>query len=172
MKASSGGNVRIGIVSFITLVSVLLLAVLSVLCVVSANAASTTANRQASSATELYEVDGMGQAILASVDEQLAAAKASGQTASQAAVRIQSNAVSVQTRAIELAGSNAADGLTMSIEVSGTTVKISVSADGGRTLEAAAQINDDLTYTLQSWKTSTTQTTSQTNLWGGVSTTN
>lgn len=172
MKSSSGGNVRIGIVSFITLVSVLLLAVLSVLCVVSANAASATANRQASSATELYEVDGMGQAILASVDEQLADAKAAGKTASQTAVSIQANAVAVQTRAIELAGSNTADGLAMSLEVNGTTVKISVSGDGGRTLEATAQINDDLTYTLQSWKTSTTQTTSQTNLWGGASTTN
>lgn len=176
MKASSGGNVRIGIVSFMTLVSIVLLAVLSVLCVVTANAAGATANRQATSSTELYEVDGMGQALLASIDEELAAGETAGETAEQAAARIQANVGEVAARAEQIAGaegSKLADGaedLTTSIEVNGTTVRFSITGPGGRTLDAEAQINDDLGYELRSWKMSTTQTASEESLWGGATT--
>ena len=178
MKASSGGNVRIGIVSFMTLLSVILLAVLSVLCVVTANAANATANRQAASSTELYEVDGMGQALLASIDEELEASAAAGESVEQAASRIQSGAGEVTARAERIASDTDSDAdsdadsdeLTTSIEVNGTTVRFSVTGPYGRTLNAEAQIGDDLGYELRSWKISTTQTASEESLWGGTTT--
>lgn len=174
MKASSGGNVRIGIVSFMTLLSVILLAVLTVLCVVTAKAANATANRQAASSTELYEVDGMGQALLASIDEELAESAAAGESAEQGASRIQAGAGEVTARAERIAsdaGENtSADGLATSIEVNGTTVRFSVTGPCGRTLNAEAQIGDDLSYELRSWKISTTQTASEESLWGGTTT--
>ncbi len=177
MKTSSGGNIRIGIVSFMTLVSILLLAVLSVLCVVSANAAAATASRQASSTTELYQVDGMGQALLASMDEELAKSAAAGETAEQAAARIQANLASVESRATQVASAQAADssegdGLSLSVEVEGAAVHFSVSGAKGRLLDAQVQITQDLGYRVTSWKTSTTQTATGENLWGGASTAN
>lgn len=176
MKASSGGNIRIGIVSFMTLVSILLLAVLSVLCVVSANAAAATASRQASSTAELYQVDGMGQALLASMDEELEKAASAGETAEQAAARIQANLASVESRAAQVASAQAADssddGLSVSVEVEGAAVRFSVSGAKGRLLDAQVQITQDLGYQVTSWKTSTTQTASGESLWGGASTAN
>lgn len=176
MKTSSGGNIRIGIVSFMTLVSILLLAVLSVLCVVSANAAAATASRQASSSTELYQVDGMGQALLASMDEELAKSAAAGETAEQAAARIQANLASVESRASQIASAQAADSsdddLSVSVEVEGAAVRFSVSGAKGRLLDAQVQITQDLGYQVTSWKTSTTQTATGENLWGGASTAN
>lgn len=174
MRASSGGNVRIGIVSFMTLLSVILLAILSVLCVVTANAAGATASRQAASSTELYEVDGMGQALLASIDEELGEAAAAGESAGEAAARIQADAGKIEARAAQLAGAQnpGAGELSVSLSVDGAVVRFSATGPVGRTLDAAARINDDLSYELQSWKMSTTQTASEESLWGGASTTN
>ncbi|WP_321973149.1 hypothetical protein [Paratractidigestivibacter sp.] len=167
MKRGSGGNVRIGIVSFITLVSVLLLAMLAVLCTVSANAAKVTATRQSTFTTKLYEVDGAGQALVAAIDEKLEACAKSGESASIAAGRVQVGSADLQARALELSG---ADDLQISLTVSGQNVSFSITGTGGRFLDAQLTINDDLSYTLQSWKTSTTQTASEESLWGGAST--
>ncbi len=175
MRSSSGGNIRIGSVSFATLLSIILLAVLSVLCVVTANAANATANRQAASSTELYAVDSMGQALLAAMDEELAASAAAGESAAQAAARIQGNTAELEARAAQLAGAQApqaAVNLSVSLLVSDAEVRFSVTGPDGRTLNATATINDDLSYKLQSWKMSTTQTASGESLWSGTSATN
>lgn len=164
----NGGNVRMGIVSFITLVSVLLLAVLTVLCVVTANATSATASREADSVASLYRVDACGQALLSQVDAQLAKSKSAGENASAAADHVRASLNSSKARALELAG--AGDGsVTLDAGVSGTTLSFTVTAESGRTLAAEVRVNDDLTYTVSSWKTTTAQSQTVENLWGGAS---
>lgn len=167
-QRKNGGNVRIGIVSFITLVSVLLLAVLTVLCVVTANATSATASREATSVTSLYEVDACGQALLSQVDAQLAKSKAAGENANAAADHVRTSLNTITARALELA--DASDGsVTLDASVSGATLSFTATAGSGRTLEAKVRVNDDLTYTISSWKTTTAQSQQPAdNLWGGA----
>lgn len=162
-KATS--NVRIGIVSFITLISVLLLAVLSVLCVSTARATSATTERQATSVSELYEVDAVGQAILATVDGKLAGFAKNGESATFAASHLNAQIADIATDAFELAGVD--DGVQVSSDYDGKTFSFTVSSDDDRTLEAQIELDSDLSYTITSWKTSTTQTVSETSLWGG-----
>ena len=141
-RRGSGGNVRIGIVSFITLVSVLLLAVLSVLCVTTARATASTASRQADSATGLYEVDAAGQGMLAAIDSQLAQSRSAHESAG-------------------------VDDVQINADVKDANISFTIKTTDGRELDAEVAVNDDLTYTVSSWKTSTTQAQTQQNLWGG-----
>lgn len=163
-RRGSGGNVRIGIVSFITLVSVLLLAVLSVLCVTTARATASTASRQADSATGLYEVDAAGQGMLAAIDSQLAQSRSAHESAGVAASRVQLVMPSTQSRALELSG---VDDVQINADVKDANISFTIKTTDGRELDAEVSVNDDLTYTVSSWKTSTTQAQTQQNLWGG-----
>ena len=163
-RRGSGGNVRIGIVSFITLVSVLLLAVLSVLCVTTARATASTASRQADSATGLYEVDAAGQGMLAAIDSQLAQSRSAHESAGVAASRVQLVMPSIQSRALELSG---VDDVQINADVKDANISFTIKTTDGRELDAEVAVNDDLTHTVSSWKTSTTQAQTQQNLWGG-----
>ena len=72
MARRTGEGVRIGPITLLTLVSVLLLAVLAMLCVTTTHATEAMAQRQADALSQTYELDAFGQALLAQIDEQIA----------------------------------------------------------------------------------------------------
>ncbi len=178
MARKSTGNVRIGIVSFITLLAILLMSVLAVLCVVTARATWATTQKQATSVDETYQIDAVGQAVLAQIDAQAATYKVQGGSAAQVIASVGANAAKIQTAALEsvsaataddaAATSDAATSMELSLSTSGNSVNFSVSAANGRKLEARVSITDSLSYKIDEWKMSTAQTQQEENLWSGA----
>lgn len=152
-------NVRIGPISLLTLISVLLLAVLAVLCVTSANAANAMSQRQASALEETYALDASGQRVLAAIDEELH--NANGSSGSFAASTV---GVHLQRQLDSLA----ADSQTINVQTDGSRIEFTVSASDGKALSAAVRISDNLTYSVEEWKTTTTQTEPERTLWSGA----
>lgn len=72
MARRTGEGVRIGPITLLTLVSVLLLAVLAMLCITTTHATEAMAQRQADALSQTYELDAFGQALLAQIDDQIA----------------------------------------------------------------------------------------------------
>lgn len=159
MANKKTGGVRIGPISLLTLVSVLLLAVLSVLCVTTTNAANAMSQRQAANATETYEVEACGQAMVAAIDEKITGAD----DPLDAITREIDN---VRARALEIAD---ASDLDLTASVDGSEVSFTVATDDGRTLDAVVVV-DGSSYTIKSWKMTTTQQDSSASLWAGTDT--
>ena len=157
-------NVRIGPISLLTLISVLLLSVLAVLCVTSANAAQAMSQRQAAALTATYDLDSCGQNTLAAIDEELQGMSGSSGSfaASVVGVRLQN----VQQDALAATGS---DEYSITTQVDGALIEFTVSANDGKSLEAAIRVNDDMTYTGEKWKTATTQAEPEQVLWTSAS---
>ncbi len=170
MAKKTAGNVRIGIVSFITLLAILLMSVLAVLCVVTARATWATTQKQGVSVSETYQIDGVGQAILSQVDAQVAKTAAQGGTAAQAVAYVKANATKIQTDALTQVEATDA-GLDVSFSVDGNNVEFTVVAANGRTLDAVVTVTDALACDITQWKMSTAQAEAQTNLWSGSSAT-
>lgn len=63
MARRTGEGVRIGPITLLTLVSVLLLAVLAMLCITTTHATEAMAQRQADALSQTYELDAFGQAL-------------------------------------------------------------------------------------------------------------
>ncbi len=172
MARKSTGNVRIGIVSFITLLAILLMSVLAVLCVVTARATWATTQKQATSVDETYQIDAVGQAVLSQIDAQAATYKTQGGSAAQVIASVGANAAKIQTAALEsvstAAAGDAATSMELSLSTSGNSVNFSVSAANGRKLEACVSITDSLSYKIDEWKMSTAQTQQEENLWSGA----
>lgn len=164
MAQRSSGNVRMGIVSFITLVSVVLLAVLSVLCIVTANATDATAQRQATSTRAQYALDSAAQRCLSAVDGYLAQGTSAGESASQAVARVLADADGTLS-----AAGNTTDGITLSstTQASDNTFELVFSHTDGRTLQVVLSISDDLAYSIDAWQTATVKTDSADALWSG-----
>ena len=173
MAQKATGNIRMGIVSFITLVSVLLLAVLSVLCIVTANATRATAQRQAESVTGLYAADAEGQRFLAAVDSYLVQSKQAGESAQAAVKRIVADTDGTLAQAMAQGGAAAEQGgdkadsevLTYSFTGEGRTLYLTVTHRDGRVLQASMSIDDDLDCVVDTWATSTAQAGSSEALW-------
>lgn len=159
-----------GIVSFITLVSVLLLAVLSVLCIVTANASRATAQRQASSIADLYTADSAGQRCLAAIDGYLAESKQVGESAQAAVKRVAADLDGTLAQAMAPDGDTASEGLTYSLAGDGRTLDLVITHQDGRVLQAALSVDDDLDCVIDAWKTSTTQASSSDALWSSSGT--
>lgn len=164
MSGKSSEGMRIGPVSLLTLIAVLLLAVLAMLCVTTANAASAMANRQAEAIEQTYRVDACGQAILASIDD--VAERANGD-AENTTLTISKMSDEILNRAMEKCDFT---GMTAQIDAEGNAVTIGVAQDGGKALDARILIDDDSGYTIQSWKITTTQELPQETLWTGSQT--
>lgn len=162
--APKTANVRIGPISLLTLISVLLLAVLAVLCVTSANAAQTLSQRQADALTATYRLDSCGQNMLAAIDEKLQ--DMSGSSGSLAANAIDAQLQSVQQDALDATGTNE---YSITTQVDGARIEFTVSAGDGKSLDAAVRVNDDMTYTVEEWKTTTVQTEPEQVLWTSAS---
>ena len=158
---NSTEGVRIGPISLLTLISVLLMAVLAMLCVTTTNATTALADRQASSLAKTYKVDSCGQALLAGIDAQLS--RSTG-TSEQAVAELSANFNSL----VEQAKADAnAQKLTVSGAISGSILSFTIESKSGKKLEATLQITDNLSYTITSWNMTTTQKTQQETLWTG-----
>lgn len=163
--ARSNTNVRIGPISLITLISILILAVMSMLCVTTTRANYAMATRQAESTAETYALDAVAQDALSQVDAVLkTSASAQG-----AATSINSQGAAIATSAL---ASTAEAGITtddLSAEVTadGTNVQIKVTAASGKALNAEVELLDDRTYSINEWKTTTAWEEQQETLWSG-----
>lgn len=151
MSHQSNEGIRIGPISLLTLVSVLLLAVLAMLCATTSNAALAMSKRQAATSTSSYSIESCGQAMLAALDE---AAHASGTDAASAV-----SGIGAQLDAIEQDAKSNADTTDLDIDTSvdGTSVLFTIRARNGRKLDARITFSDDLSYSIDEWKVTTTQ---------------
>lgn len=151
MSHQPNAGVRIGPVSLLTLVSVLLLAVLAMLCATTSNAALEMSKRQAATSTSSYSIESCGQAMLAVLDD---TAHASGTDAASAV-----SSIGAQLDAIEQDAKANADTTDLDIDTSvdGTSVLFTVCARNGRKLDARVTFADDLSYSIDEWKVTTTQ---------------
>lgn len=152
---------RIGPISLFTLICVLLLSVLAVLCVTSANAAATMSARQAAATAETYRLDACGQEAIAVVDETLRGMRPASATevASAAAERLRANPGT-------LAGSD--EDFAIDAQADGSRIDLTITAPGGKTLSAAIRVNDDSTYAVDEWEITGTQAESDETLWSGT----
>ncbi len=164
MAKSLKTGVRIGPVSLLTLISVLLLAVLAMLCVTTTNAASAMATRQAESVSDTYALDSCGQQVLACIDEELQSSK--GASGSFAASTITAGWNSIQQKVVS---AGYTDMQNLSASADGSEISFEISTYSGKTLNAKVRVSDNMTYTVEQWKTTTTQETPQETLWTGAS---
>lgn len=161
MASQNAKSVRIGPISLLTLISVLLLAVLAMLCVTTSMAASTMSLRQSDSTTGTYKLESCGQAALAVIDGKL---KDSTGDAATAASDIASSADDIAGEAI---ASAKAKNLTVDISAQDTDILITVSDGDGRRLDARLAVSDNLTYSILQWKVTRIHEASQQGLWSG-----
>lgn len=162
MAKTSGNGVRIGPISLLTLISVLLLSVLAVLCVTTTNAGEAMAQRQAESTAEAYALDSCAQEIVACIDEELQTQK--GSSAAFAASAMMARWDSIQQKVV---ATGCADGLQLSASRDDSVILFNVSASSGKTLSASVRISDGATYSIDQWKITTTQQTPEETLWSG-----
>lgn len=146
-KGSSTGSIRVGPITVVAFVIILSMAVLAVLSVTTANANSRQADRQQASIAGTYALDAQGQEFLAELDGMLDEAAEAGtgrdEAAAQAAARL-------------------------GAEADGSTISASLSNTDGRTLRIELSIDDDLTYSVTRWSTTTDWTAgNQGKLWSG-----
>lgn len=83
-----------------------------------------------------------------------------------AASDVNANLESIKTAALEKSG---AQGLSVSAQVSGTSVSFTVSDEEGKALDAAVTITGQRTLSIDEWKLSTTQQTNEETLWSSES---
>lgn len=173
--AKPHGSVRIGPISLFTLIIVLCLSVLSVLSLTTARAELSTTERQAATTTETYRLEVAGQAFVAEVDGALAKGGAAldevlaayGIAGASAAVS-DGDAAAGETIedegptgvAAPAAGTVVDDGgtggaITASGTFDGHLVSATFAMDSGRTLAVVLRVNDNGTYTIEQWKTTT-----------------
>ncbi len=151
MASKPNEGVRIGPISLLTLISVLLLAVLAMLCVTTANASRAMSRRQADAATSSYRIESCGQALIAELDD---VAHANGTDAASAVSSIAARLDTIKQAALD---TSEADDLDIDAKTDGSCVTFSIAATDGRRLDACITFNDDLTYTVDQWKVTTTQ---------------
>lgn len=159
MAAKRSEGMRIGPISLLTLISVLLLTVLAMLCVTTTNATKAMASRQADSTTETYLVDSCGQALLAGIDDEL---KSSTGTATEAVSSVNARMADLQSKAKQACGG---DDLDVLAKTDGDDISFTVAAQSGKTLEADVHVTDDLSYSIESWRITTTQQLPEDTLW-------
>ena len=152
-------GMRIGPISLLTLISVLLLAVLAMLCVTTTNATKAMATRQADSTAETYLVDSCGQALIAGIDDEL---KSTTGTATEAVSSVDARLTDLQSKAKQACGG---DDLDVSAETDGDGISFTVAAQSGKTLEAELRVTDDREYSIESWHITTTQQLPEDTLW-------
>lgn len=160
-QRSSG--VRIGPISLLTLVAVILLAVLAMLCVTTTNATQSMAKRQASALTDAHAVDSCGQALLAEVDSRLSSAS----SADAAANEISTGFGALAAQARKNTEARESSSLKIKGSISDNTLFFTIKASSGKRLKASIVFNDDLTYTITSWKITTVHKARQETLWSG-----
>lgn len=163
MAAKRSEGMRIGPISLLTLISVLLLAVLAMLCVTTTNATKAMATRQADSTAETYLVDSCGQALLGGIDDEL---KSTTGTATEAVNSVDARLTELESKAKQACGG---DDLVVSAKTNGDDISFTVASESGKTLEAEVRVTDDLAYSIESWHITTTQQLPEDTLWSNSS---
>ncbi len=153
-------GVRIGPLSIATLISVLLIATFSVLCITTANATYTMAEHQATSTTETYQLDACGQKLLAAVNTQIANCT----SAAEATKTISENLDALEQQAIQTTDDEA---ITLDAHVNNTTIAFTATMPSGKTLNGIIALNNNGTASVSEWKFSVTQQPNEETLWSG-----
>ncbi len=153
MRKTEG--VRIGPISLATLISILLVAVLALLCVVTANAAQTMAERQANATSESFALDSCGQKILAQLDAELSSSGSLPQS--------DKKLKSIVNKVVD---ASSYSGFSASSKVSSEAVSFSIRTEDGKTLDAkVSQKNGSLS--VDQWKLTSEQQGTEESLWSG-----
>ncbi len=153
-------GVRIGPLSIATLISVLLIATFSVLCITTANATYTMAERQAINTTETYQLDACGQKLLAAVNAQIANCT----SATEATKTISENLDALEQQAIQTTDDEA---ITLDAHVNNTTIAFTATMPSGKTLNGIIALSNNGTASVSEWKFSVTQQPNEETLWSG-----
>lgn len=166
IEIRQGENVRIGPISLITLIVVICMAVLGVLAASTSHATSTISTRQAEASIQMYRNETAGQEFVASVDEALSTARTLSGSAEDGAWAVEQQLDTI----CENARATAPDHITCTANVDGTTVNAELACDNARKLDIAITIQDDATYRISAWKTSSVESEAQSNgtLWMGA----
>lgn len=161
---SKGADMRIGLLSIMTLLIILTLSVLAVLATSNARALERLSARTAYVAQETYLVENTGQMLTSVLDAKLAVLRAQGVTTTQALA-------SIQNMQDELASSANLAGTTTMVTVTQTGVEATISSEHGRQLAITYTLSDNLDINIKSWKLTTnpnaTAAGSSQNLWNG-----
>lgn len=134
---SASGNkhvVRMGPITVLALVIVLSLATMAVLSLATSQAATRMADKQEAATLSLYTNEVQAQEFLAEFDAALEPYRSQNMTGEEALKAVQASLVGV--------------------EVEGNTMKKSFLNDT-RTLNITLSVEDDLSYTIEGWKTTT-----------------
>lgn len=185
--AKPHGSVRIGPISLFTLIIILCLAVLAVLSVTTARAELSITERQAATTTETYQLEVQAQEFAAEVDAALAQGAAAldevlaryGIAGTVSAGAGPSSGETIEDEApsgnapgasgIVISEESIADPITVAGSFDGERISATFAMESGRTLAIVLRINDNGTYTIEQWKTTTqwTDDGAGENLWLG-----
>lgn len=158
MSKNENEGVRIGPISLVTLIAVLLLAVLAMLCVTTANATQSMAQRQANGVTETYAADSVGQTLAAQVNDAVAGTKSTAAAA---------NAVNAKLSDIKAAATAQHSDVSLDVKVADEAVTFTAALESGKALAGTITLGSDGTASISSWKLSTTQQVDEESLWSG-----
>lgn len=139
------GTVRLGPVSVFVLVMGICLAVLAVLCLATAQAQLTVANRQVEALEASYANERAAQAVLGQVEGSLAASREAGLAQADALAAIDGALSEVPA---------AADGVTYGIERAEDVIEATFTSGDARTLSVRLAVDESLTCTVEAWVTS------------------
>lgn len=181
--AKPHGSVRIGPISLFALIIILCLAVLAVLSITTARAELSTAERQAATTTETYQLEMAAQGLVAEVDGALAKGAltkdslATGGTAldavlagygieyapSAGAAATPGETIEDETPVPDAAGgsgvalprNDGAGAITVAGTFDGECLSATFAMESGRTLAVALRVNADGTYAIEQWKATT-----------------
>ena len=174
MAKRKSGSVRIGPISLFALIIILCLAVLSVLAVTTSQSMYRLAELQATATEGMYQDEAAAQDMLARIDAVLADARRNGDE-QQAASMVENeledivrdiarryepevavDAVYVNMEQVRRSATISIDEDTVArTEATGDAVSAHFQTPRGRVLDVVIRIDDDATYKILSWKTST-----------------
>lgn len=143
--ASGRGNMRNGLISLLTVVVVLSISTAAVLTVSTAHAMHALAQRQATMTSEGYEAERSAQALLAGIDEELAAARAAHESGQAVADRI-------EKRINRLLAEACVEGVTATYGIEKNTLTCTFTTQSNRMLRTSIVLGQDATYDVAAWK--------------------
>jgi hypothetical protein len=167
METTERRSLRVGPISLLTLIIVISLAVMTVLTTTTVQASHAMTTREQTSTTEGYLAETSAQTFLASLDETLGTVRASGTTSRSAALAATTSALP----SLIADAQDAADGVTVTAQVTDDGVQATFSTEHGRTLDVEVEIGEDANYDITAWKLTTAQeqTDGGGTLWSGSS---
>lgn len=150
--STRGSLVRMGMLSILSLVVILCLAVLAVLSFSTARAELAITERQATTATETYQLETAGQEFIAALDGALASQDTAERFRVLASYGI--HEVEGEGAVLELALANGIVPVSVSGTCTNDLVNATFSLESGRRLDLAVRIVGRA-YTIEQWKVTT-----------------